>query len=326
MLAVLVVGVALRCLAAEGKRDLVAVRPIPIIFDTDIGDDIDDTWALTYLLKSPQFEVKLITTTCGKAEYRAKIIAKLLTAAGRTDVPIGLGEGGREGVGGQQPWVQDYKLADYPGKIYQDGVKAMIEAINTSPKPMTVISIGPLHTLAAALDRDPEITTRAMFVGMQGSVRKGYGGGPVSPEYNVKINPAAARKVLSAAWRQITITPLDTCGRVTLSGRRFETLKRSRDRGVQTLLENYRIWAKKATVGELRASSVLFDTVAVYLANRGPRPLIAFESLPIVVSDDGFTRIDPKGKRMAVATAWKDLDGYEDLLVRVLTEQKGKGR
>ena len=63
---------------------------IPVIFDTDIGDDIDDTWALCLLLKSPQLDLKLVTTTYGKAEYRAKIIARLLTVAKRTDIPVGL--------------------------------------------------------------------------------------------------------------------------------------------------------------------------------------------------------------------------------------------
>ena len=121
----------------------VEAGPIPVIFDTDIGDDIDDSWARTVLLKSPQFDVKLVTTSCGKAEYRAKIIAKLLTAAGRTDVPIGLGEGGRGGVGPQQPWVKDYKLTDYAGKIYQDGAGAVIDVINRSPRPITVISVAP---------------------------------------------------------------------------------------------------------------------------------------------------------------------------------------
>ncbi len=316
--AAIVIGLHAQCLAAEAKPAAAPAPPIPVIFDTDIGDDIDDTWALTFLLKSPQFEVKLVTTTCGKAEYRAKIIAKLLTAAGRTDIPIGLGAGGRDGVGGQQPWVRDYKLADYPGRVHQDGVGAVIETISASPQPVTVISVGPLHTMAAVLDRAPQIAAKAMFVGMHGSVRKGYNGGAVSPEYNVAVNPSASRKVLSAPWRRITITPLDTCGLVTLSGPRFETLKRSRDRGVQTLLENYRIWAKKASVDQLQASSVLFDTVAIYLASPGAKPLLTLETLPIAVTNDGFTRIDPQGTPMTVATAWKNLDGYRDLLVGTL--------
>jgi inosine-uridine nucleoside N-ribohydrolase len=291
---------------------------IPVILDTDIGDDIDDTWALVMLLKCPQLDLKLITTTGGKAEYRAKIIGKLLTVAKRTDIPIGLGEGARNGEGGQQPWVKDYKLADYPGKVYQDGVGAVIDAINRSPQPITVIGIGPLDTLAGVLKRQPQAAPKAMLVGMYGSVYRGYGGGHVSPEWNVVNNVPAAQRVLSAPWRSITITPLDTCGVVTLSGPRFESLKQSHDPCVQAMLENYRIWAKKANVGELKASSVLFDTVAVYLALPGPKPLLQLKTLPIAVTDDGFTRVDHAGRKMAVATQWKDLDGYRDLLVKTL--------
>jgi inosine-uridine nucleoside N-ribohydrolase len=292
---------------------------IPVIFDTDIGDDIDDTWALVMLLRSPQCDVKLITTSCGKAEYRAKIIAKMLTVAKRTDIPIGLGEGGRGGAGPQQAWVEEYKLADYPGKVHQDGVAAVIEAIERSPQPMTVISVGPLHTMAGVLARRPAVAGKAVFVGMHGSVRKGYGGGAVSAEYNVKVNAPAARKVLAAPWRDTLITPLDTCGLVTLSGERFAGLKQSSDPVVKALLENYRIWAKKDSLDQLQASSVLFDTAAIYLAYPGDRPLMRLESLSIAVTDDGFTRIDPKGRTMRVATSWTDLDAYRDLLVKILT-------
>jgi inosine-uridine nucleoside N-ribohydrolase len=301
--------------------DRAAVKKCPVILDTDIGDDIDDTWALVFLLKSPQFDVKLVTTTFGKAEYRAKIIAKLLTAAHRTEIPVGLGEGGRGGVGAQQPWVRDYRLSDYPGKIEQDGPAAIARTIAASPQPITVIAIGPPTTLAAALERYPEMAAKAALAGMHGSVRKGYGGGKVSAEWNVRAVPAAARRVLSAPWRQISITPLDTCGLVNLSGERFRTLQRSHDPLTQVLLENYRIWAKKDRLDQLKATTTLYDTVAVYLAYPGPRPLVRLETLPITVTSDGFTRIDPAGTKMSVATEWKDLDGYRDFLVKVLAGQ-----
>jgi inosine-uridine nucleoside N-ribohydrolase len=293
--------------------------PIPVILDTDIGDDIDDTWALVQLLKSPQFDLKLVTTTYGKAEYRAKLIAKLLTAAGRTDVPVGLGAGGRDGSGGQQAWVQEYKLSEYP-KLEQDGVKALVDTVNASQAPITIIAIGPLNTLAAALERDPGIAAKVRLAAMQGSVRKGYNNNAKpDAEYNVKVNVPAAQKVFAAPWREALITPLDTCGLVTLSGKRFETLRASKDPLTQTLLENYRIWAKKKDVSELKGSSVLFDTVAVYLANPGPKPLVELESLQIAVTPAGMTVVDPGGKKMEVATKWLDLNGYCDHLVTVLT-------
>jgi inosine-uridine nucleoside N-ribohydrolase len=296
-----------------------AAAKTPVILDTDIGDDIDDTWALVMLLKSPELDLKLITTTCGKAEYRGKLIAKLLTIAGRTDIPVGLGEGGHKGTGRLQAWVKDFSFSDYRGTVHQDGVAAIIDLIARSPQPVTVISIGPSHTLAAVLKRKPEIAHKANFVGMQGSVFKGYGGGAPSREYNVVANVPAAQTVLSAPWNQITITPLDTCGLVTLSGERFQKLLKSEDPLVKALLENYRIWSNKEQVGQLKASSVLFDTVAVYLAY-ADRPLVKQETLSITVTPKGITKVDPQGTKMSVATSWIDRDGYCDLLVKTLTQ------
>ncbi len=305
--------------AAE-SREPAPPEGIPVILDTDIGDDIDDTWALVMLLKSPQLDTKLVTTTCGKAEYRAKLIAKLLEVGKRTDIPVGLGAGGRGGTGKQQAWVQDYDLGKYPGKVHEDGVQAMIDAVMKSPRPVFILGVGPNHTVAAALEREPAIASKAVFVGMQGAVRKGYNGGKVCPEYNVKAAVGPAKKVLGAPWKECVITPLDTCGLVRLKGARYQTVAECADPLVRALVENYRIWAKKENPTE---SSVLFDTVAIYLAYPGPKPLATMEDLKISVTDQGVTAIDPAGAKMSVATDWKDLDGYCDLLVRILT---GAGR
>jgi inosine-uridine nucleoside N-ribohydrolase len=175
------------------------VRKIPVILDTDIGDDIDDTWALALLLRCPELDLKLVTTDYGKAAYRARIVARLLETAGRTDVPIGLGISAEDKDGPQAAWVKDYDLSKYPGKVHEDGVKALIDTILGSPEPITLIAIGPVPTIAAALDREPRIAERTRFVGMHGSVRKGYGGKSApDPEWNVKADASACARVLSA--------------------------------------------------------------------------------------------------------------------------------
>ena len=51
-------------------------RRIPVILDTDIGDDIDDTWALAMLLRSPELDVKLIVTDTRNTTTRARIVAR----------------------------------------------------------------------------------------------------------------------------------------------------------------------------------------------------------------------------------------------------------
>ena len=172
--------------------------PIPVILDTDIGDDIDDTWALALLLKSPELDLKLVVGDYGKAQYRARLLAKLLERAGRTNVPVGVGlDIAPRGDGRQAAWIKDYDLKSYPGKVHTDGVQAIIDTIMNSPQTVTLICIGPVPNIAEALKREPRIAQHARFVGMDGSVRVGYGGAKQPcAEWNVKADPKACRRFL----------------------------------------------------------------------------------------------------------------------------------
>ncbi|NQT83258.1 nucleoside hydrolase [bacterium] len=307
--------------ASGTAKEAEASGKIPVILDTDIGDDIDDTWALAMLLKSPEVDIKLVVGDQGKSLYRARLIAKFLETAGRTDVPVGIGLDPKSGDGPQSDWVKGYDLESYPGKVHQDGVKAIIDTIMKSPRPVTLIAIGPVPNVAAALRREPRISKRARFVGMHGSVRLGYGGSKkVSAEYNVRADAKSCQKVFTAPW-DITITPLDTCGLVHLRGEKYKAVRDSKDPVAAALIENYRIWSKNKKQAESR-SSTLFDTVAVYLAFS--EKLLLMEKLGIRVTDDGYTVIDPAAKTMSVATSWKDMAAFEDLLVRRVTGPTAK--
>ena len=298
-----------------------AAKPMPVILDTDFGDDIDDTWALGLVLKSPELDLKLVVGDYGKPQYRARLIAKFLQAAGRADVPVGVGLDVKPtGDGPQTGWLKDYDLASYPGKVHKDGVQAIIDTIMQSPEPITLIAIGPLPNIAVALEREPRIAQRARFVGMYGSVRVGYGGNKTpAPEWNVKADPKACQKVFTAAW-PMTITPLDTCGLITLDGARYARVRDAKDPVAAAIVANYRAWSThkdtKNTSAE-RHSSTLFDTVAVYLAIS--QDLCTMETLGIRVTDQGMTVIDDAAKKVSVATAWKSLDGFRDFLVNRLT-------
>jgi len=304
---------------ANGTRgqERSAHRKTPVILDTDIGDDIDDTWALALLLKSPELDLKLVVTDFGNTVYRAKIVARMLEIAGRDDVSVGIGIKTADSSGAQSPWVKDYDLSRYPGKVYEDGVKALIDTIMSSPEQVTLICIGPVPNIGAALDREPGIARRARFVGMHGSVRRGYGGKKApEPEYNVKTDPAACRRALTASWG-VTITPLDTCSLVSLNGEKYRAVRDCKDPLVRALMDNYRIWCGKNPERAEKASSTLFDTVAVYLAIS--EELLVMESIGLRVTDDGRTVEDPGGKQISCALDWKNLPAFEDFLVQRLT-------
>ena len=310
-------------------------KKIPVIFDTDICDDIDDTWALALLLQSPEFDVKLVVTAVGNTKSKAKTVAKFLEVAGRTDIPIGIGVQQSKGSHRQDAWAKDYELSSYPGKIYEDGVKALIDTVMNSRRRIKVIAVGPLPNIGAALDREPRIAEKAQFVGMHGSVRLGYGGSKkISAEYNVRAYAKDAQKVFTAPW-SITITPLDTCGLVRLKGDKYQKVLKKNSPLTRALMENYRAWQKQGlrksdkdlSEAELNkrtdqrvnsSSSTLFDTVAIYLAMS--TELVKMEKLPIKVTDDGYTKINDSGKVIRCATEWKDLGAFEDYLVGRLTK------
>jgi inosine-uridine nucleoside N-ribohydrolase len=306
----------------------------PVVLDTDICDDIDDTWALAVLLQSPELDCRLITTAVGNTEAKAKVVAKFLDRVGRDDIPVGIGVKQSDGNHRQIAWAADYDLASYPGKVHRDGVQALVDTIMNSPDRITLIAVGPLPNVAEALKREPRIAEKADFVGMHGSIYRGYGSEKPDAEYNVRADVDAARRVFTAPW-PMTITPLDTCGRVVLDGDKYQKVLKHNSAITSNLIQNYRTWYKDGLRGDRKdldeanlsrlvndklnhSSTTLFDTVAVYLAVN--RDLVEMQPLSIRISDDGFTRIEDGARTVDCAVKWKDLDGYESWLVERLTK------
>jgi len=297
---------------------------IPVILDTDIGLDIDDTWALGLLLKCPELDVKLITTTTGNTLIKTKIVAKFLETTGFYDIAIGMGVPDSSYKGPQAPWVKNYDLSQYPGNIYENCKEVLCSTIIKSSVPITLIGTGPLGNIAEALKFNSKIAQNARFVGMCGSIRFGYEGKPEQiAEYNVMGNIKACKEVFQAEWEK-TITPLDTCGNIVLSGKNFEQFINNDNPIVNSIKENYEIWANSPSIRRLinsntkeNRSSILFDTVAIYLAFS--EDLLNVENLKIEVTDTGLTMISDNGNEIRCATSWKDVQAFKDLIVNRLT-------
>jgi inosine-uridine nucleoside N-ribohydrolase len=302
--------------AAIGRSAPAARTPLVLV--TDIGTDIDDSWALALALRSPELDLKLVLTDPADTVYRAKVAAKFLERAGRSDVPVAIGDRGNataEDSRNLVPWIAGYDLGKYPGKVYPDGVGALIEVIEKSPGPVTVVAIGPSPSLALALKRAPQIAAQCRLVGMYGSFAVGYDGGAPSAETNVRVDPAALRTILAAPWRDILLTPLDTCGSVGLAGERYHAIwSATADPVLRAVIESYCIFAPRQSwmVCDYftTRSTTLFDCVAVYLAYS--EDLVEVESVRFDVTDDGYTRRSPSGAFSArVALRWKNRDGFE---------------
>ena len=194
-----------------------------------------------------------------------------------------------------------------------------MDTINSSEETVTVLCIGPASTTARALAMAPEIAAKARFVGMHGAVRFGYRGSttPV-PEYNVFIDVPAFRTVLDAPW-PITLTPLDTCGIVTLEDDEYALVRDAQTPLMRAVMANYRAWAEVLGRPELaeHRSTTLFDTVAVYLAFA--QDLCEMETVRLAVRDDGLTYEAADGRAVNAALGWRDLPAFrQDLVQRLI--------
>jgi len=295
---------------------------IPVILDTDIGMDVDDVWALAFLLCCPELDLRLVLSSTGDTHYGAAIAAKLLETANRSDVDVGIGIPLDEQPKTHLDWLGTYQLNNYPGRVHTDGVGAMLAEIERSAEPVTVISIGPLANLASALARAPEVIHNSRLVGMHGSLRVGYLGKPKpSREYNVKKHTQSAQRTLGSGW-DITLTPLDSCGDIYLRDERLQQLRASKQPLTQAVIANHDGWFNTIDwpitkmIDPAVSSSILFDTVAVYLGFS--TALLHMERLNVAITDDARMIEDAKGQSMQIATGWHNQEQFLDLLTQRL--------
>jgi inosine-uridine nucleoside N-ribohydrolase len=94
--------------------------------------------------------------------------------------------------------------------------KLLVDMVNQHPRDVTVICMGPLTTLARALDRDPDLPAEVnRLVLLGGTVTEPGNAGPVS-EFHFYCDPLAARQVLRCG-AHITLIPLDVMRKVLCS-------------------------------------------------------------------------------------------------------------
>ena len=300
----------------------------PVILQTDIGTDFDDNWALTMMLCQPHWDLKMVLVDTGDLRYRASVAAKVINSFNRSDIEIGLGVGddSRKWDYTLRGCVSDEDLDRYPGRFSENGVERLIEIVMSSKETVTIISIGPCSGIARALELAPEIAEKCRFSGMFGSIAFAHEGKPGAiAEYNVVCDIPAAQKVFSAPWNSALLTPLDSCGRVRLRGGNFQKILASEKPYLKLLMQQYAQWHEvifNRPVADY--SSVLFDTVAVHLAQS--TEFLEVKKMRLAVDNEGFTRENPDGMPFDVAVGWQDLDAFESYLAALLTGEARKSQ
>lgn len=182
-----------------------------MLIDTDGG--VDDCAALWWVLAQPDVEVVGLVATWGNTErdQAAANLARVLHAAGHPGIPVALGVAEPSGP---------TPLARRAGHVHgADGLAGTAERWATGglapvvePGPEMVarltgdgevdlVTLGPLTSLAAALEGDAGIVGRARSLTvMGGSIAAGGNALPLA-EANVGQDPGAAAAVVAAGWR-----------------------------------------------------------------------------------------------------------------------------
>lgn len=290
-------------------------RRTPVIIDTDIGSFHDDFPAIALALLSSELDVRLLVTCSDDTRARAAVAAKLLTLAGTSHIPIGIGVPTDHIT--ERPlfdWASDFPLSSYVGGVYEDGIAKMAEVIRSSEGVVEILALGPLTNFPRLLLQHPSVVRKARVTMMAGSFRLGYFYSPtVSPEYNVVLCPACADQVMRAGW-SVRLAPLDTCIDAYLtppSSRKLflecQTANKVSGALVQTFGYFFPFW-QFMIYDNWHVSPVFYDAVAtlMLLSNAGEY-LAEYEELKVVTDEAGYTKVnDTAGIPVNVALQWKE--------------------
>lgn len=204
-----------------------------VIYDTDPG--VDDAMALYYALAHPAIEVVGITTTFGNVTVeQAATNALYLTALAHRTIPV------TKGI--NKPWVKPGEappdfihgadgLGNLPTRQATDNAldprasaQFIVDMARANPGDITLVAVGPLGNLAAALALEPQLPEMLHEVILMGGTVVEPGNVSPVAEANIWNDPHAADQVFTAAWKRLTMVGLDVTHQVILPVSLFRSI------------------------------------------------------------------------------------------------------
>lgn len=200
-----------------------------IILDLDTG--IDDTLALSYVLASPDADLIGVTGTYGNVVMNQGLSndLDLLAMYGREDIPVfrGIDHPSSADSFTVPPDSEIFHGANGTGEVSipahscrqpesESSLDFIIDSVRSFPKgEVTVVPTGALTSIAAAMEKAPDIIDKITIVMMGGSLTQPGNVGPFA-EANINQDPEAANKIF-ATRADITMVGLDVTTQVLMS-------------------------------------------------------------------------------------------------------------
>ncbi|MFC1524183.1 nucleoside hydrolase [Thermodesulfobacteriota bacterium] len=256
-------------------------QQVKIVIDTDIGSDVDDSWAIGLALASPEVQLAGVTTCGYNPLVRARIAKKLLVLAGHGDVPVFLGSGSPiKQLADQSPWSRLW--GGFPrffteGRVLRSmkqemgylkrgqrsdkqqvrierehAVDALIRLFQEEDN-LELVCIGPLTNVARAIEKSPafvktvrKITIMGGYLGqLEGFPEIKCGEKMMNPgqDYNLQIDSAAAMIVLNSGI-PITLIPADVTLKSWLSPEDLKRFNRLESPFLRPIVKHSKLWGK----------------------------------------------------------------------------------
>jgi purine nucleosidase len=289
--------------------------PERIIIDTDIGDAIDDAFAIALALRSPEFDILGLTTDYGDTEGRAKILDRMLGEAGRQNIPVAVGAATAL-YPTDDSFVSAYSLdqrrygegGHFSRTSHPRAVEFILDQIRRFPGEITLIVIGPLPNIGALIDRSPETFRKLKRVVMMGGsiepIKPDYGNAPPVepiPEWNVKLDIGASQKLFLSGV-PLYVMPLDSTNHLKLDEVKRTVLFAHGTPLTDALTLLYHQWNAAGGV-----TPILYDAMAIaYVLDPQLCPV---QPMHIRVDDKGFTRVE-NGTPNAQVCLHSDADAF----------------
>ncbi len=250
------------------------MKPIPVILSTDVGNEIDDQWAIAYLFTSPAFHVVGAISALAPSLPDPSAHASYFLLRDEVENRLGLRLHAPLLEGASTPLTD--RNTPQPSK----GSQFLITASRSfnADRRLTVVVIGAATDVASAMLQDPTLVNRIRIVAMAFKNSSSDGG----QEYNVQNDPRAW-EILLRSNVPITIGAGDTCRRyLALDYQQAKQLLAGHGPTAAWLWDEYRTWyyrmVKPLRVDDFSKPWFIWDMITLAdlrgfaTETKGPRP------------------------------------------------------